>query len=173
MKIILFVLLVSSICYQTAFGQPKELIPIPFLKESKAIDRLLDKVLDSVNALQDFAMILHLARTDSDFLFEIRTETRKNINAMFNYPQQGKISFGYFAYKGTDVFVADFDDFGGFFSNTSHFKTLNFIYRLKEPSFDLPDGLSPKGSRVWQFKYKNGHFLKWPDKIPEELLITH
>jgi hypothetical protein len=165
----LFLSLLLSINH--SYGQSHVEIPIPVLKESKVIDSLMDVILnpntkpnvwDGSKALQDSCIIISMIKeNDSSFLFHISTTTKKNVNYSINFLAKKQTDFGYFQYKGTNVFVREFDHFNIFFAGTLNFGSLEFIYKLKENYHELPDGLLPRGSKTWSFEYKDGHFSQW------------
>ncbi|MBS1530705.1 MAG: hypothetical protein JSU01_10380 [Bacteroidetes bacterium] len=171
MKHLLCVLLISIICYQASFGQSKELLSIPVLKESKSIDSLLDIVLDpnthpnlgyNSKPLQDSCLYVGSWRApNAGIHFTFITGSIRQINYIINVWAEKKTLTGYFEYKKVKVFVPGYKNFREFFADAANVADLQFIYRLENTKDGPPDGLIPQGSRQWDFEYKAGRFSRW------------
>jgi hypothetical protein len=135
MKRVVIVLFISFFVPACCFAQTGDKMPIPVLKEAQKIDRLMDLVFDQAKAtanidqklLKDSCWIIEMFRNSRNISFQVICNSKPAINFRINLFESNGGKYGYFNYKGNNVFVWTQDTFGAFFMNTDYVKSFNFI----------------------------------------------
>ena len=149
--------------YGYSYAQSAEKIPVPVLKESSKIDRMMDIVFDTVKRSSDTDIELSKdscfrieVRNMNDYIsFQIVQNRQFAVNSFLNSVELNKIqNIGYFNYRGYKIFVWTEDNFHSFFDQTSEVKLFDTIYRLKKNTPQLPYKLLFPNS--FHYKYQNG-----------------
>jgi len=138
-------------------------IDVSVLKESKAIDNLMDKIFKdeyltgqiNKHVSMDSCWMLEMFRWDSnDISFQAVRSSKSAINYRFNRPGYDKSKYGYFTFKGNRVFVWTKDNFDGFFGTTDNHQQFNFLFYSND--IGIPDDIL--NHRSIHYKFSDGHF---------------
>lgn len=160
MKYFLILALVFS-SFSLSFGQSKDLLSVPILKESKKINQLMDIVLDPKNADEydrdktstDSCFFILLLKSEGHISFQVEKKTKSVTNEIANRCIVSK-NFGCFLYKKYKIFVFAVNGFYDFFDTTDERRNFDFVYKLKSSELgNVEDYLA-----IWHYQYKDGNF---------------
>ena len=163
MKLLLAFLILNCIHFEFCYGQTKERMMIPSLKEDKKVDSLIDLILKSkpyINRPRSlkncFLTGVMVKRNDHSLYISLQLNDIKSVNRFVNSAEHRRGSLGCFIYKSHDTFLWTADKFKDLFSNTGAFTVFFDIYKSKSPS--IWDGSFKDNS--WHYLYKNNHIVE-------------
>ncbi|MFI5160012.1 MAG: hypothetical protein ACHQHN_01990 [Sphingobacteriales bacterium] len=170
-----YIIICALVClgFNVAFGQASDKIPVHVVKENKAIDQLMDLVLnpknpdgfERPNSSGDSCFMIAIFKSgDNVFSFQIERNSKSVTDTLVNLLTYNRANFGYFQYKNYKVFAYTKNDFYDFFKGTFDTVTFDFISRIKV-THTLSYG---HYSGVWHYQYVNEKFsVEGPPAVKE------
>jgi hypothetical protein len=139
MKAVFLWIILVCFALTYGYGQTNKKLIIHVFKENSEINTLLRIVLDRntetgkrtfEEASKDSCLILYVLTTRDDFLFDVGTNDKYNINLSVNASINLKRNVGYFRYNKLKVFVCSDAAFSKFFIATGKYRSFSFLTKL-------------------------------------------
>ncbi len=135
---ILCVVLVIFLGAGDCYAQTNQKISVPVLKESAKIDSLMDMILSNLKTYnipskisKDSCWRIEIFKfKENATSFQIVENEKTVANYEVNQWVDGKVNYGYFQYRGYNIFVRTDSEFYNFLYKTQEEAIFSFIYKL-------------------------------------------
>jgi len=180
MKKLLTIFLLLLLKYGNCQSQAHQLISVPLITENKEIDSLLDTIIkikepyypqyaDRTKIKGDSCWRIEIYK-EKYLLFQMAESGMPAMNYQINRLGTNISSYGYFKYRGHNIFVWINYYFDDFFTRTSAVTTFPFIYKLNKD--EPPPSPYAIYRNVQIYKYFDGRFSPYVNPNPQPPVVT-